>query len=621
MKPYTYRFFTPRELKPEGWLRKQLILQAEGLAGNLDKIWPDVRNSMWIGGDREGWERVPYWLDGFIPLVYLLNDTDGIARAKHYIDSILDSQCEDGWICPCTEAERGHYDTWAVLLISKVLTVYAECSGEEERIVKALSRCLWQFNAFLNYHTLHDWGAARWFEGLIAIFWLYERTGEEWLLTLAKNLAFQGFDWKKIFENDEIAAYSEGWDYYSHVVNIAMALKSEALMSCITGGDPESFAKTALAYLEKHHGNAYGHFNGDECLHGSSPLSGSELCGVVEAMYSYELLFAVTGNTEWLDRLEALAFNGLPATVSPDMWTHQYNQMTNQIRCERMDTTIFRTNAEDSHTFGLEPNYGCCTANMGQGWPKLAMTAIMGTEEGIALCLPVPMSLETTVKGVPVRIRVESEYPFRPFMICTVDADAPVTFELAIRIPRSACRARIAMQELEPGAIVRIPYQGPDPVRISVTYLFETQMHDRPKGLKCVTHGPLLFALPVQEEKERIEYERDGVPRRYPYCDYAIRPTSPWNYAFGDGELEVEERDYDIPFSPEAPPLVLKGYMHRIPWEEENGHCKELPILPIRVESTEAVELIPYGCTTLRMTEMPRIGQETLIELNEEKNK
>ena len=68
LKPLKLVPFTTRELKPEGWLRRQLQIQAEGLAGHLHEVWPDIRNSQWIGGDCEGWERVPYWLDGLIPL-------------------------------------------------------------------------------------------------------------------------------------------------------------------------------------------------------------------------------------------------------------------------------------------------------------------------------------------------------------------------------------------------------------------------------------------------------------------------------------------------------------------------------------------------------------------------
>lgn len=114
---------TAMEIEPKGWIKRQLEIQAAGLAGNIDRVWPDVKNSKWIGGNREGWERVPYWLDGFIPLAYLLKDDAMIARAKRYVDKILERQCTDGWLCPCAKEERKNYDVWALFLLLKVLVV------------------------------------------------------------------------------------------------------------------------------------------------------------------------------------------------------------------------------------------------------------------------------------------------------------------------------------------------------------------------------------------------------------------------------------------------------------------------------------------------------------------
>src|SRR5262249_22491726 len=61
-------------IRPAGWLAGQLRIQASGLSGHLDEFWPDIADSAWFGGQAEGWERVPYWLDGLVPLAYVLDD-------------------------------------------------------------------------------------------------------------------------------------------------------------------------------------------------------------------------------------------------------------------------------------------------------------------------------------------------------------------------------------------------------------------------------------------------------------------------------------------------------------------------------------------------------------------
>ena len=606
-----YKFFTTNEIKPTGWLKKQLEIQANGLCGNLDKVWPDVRDSAWIGRDREGWERVPYWLDGFIPLAYLLGNEDMISRAKKYIDAIISAQKDDGWICPCADNERANYDTWAVLLICKVLCLYCDCSRDNS-VIKVIEKCLKQFNSHINHNTLRNWGVARWFEGLISIYWLYEKTGEKWLLALAKKLRVQGFDWRNLFETYLLDDCTDEWEYYSHVVNIAMMLKSEALWSLFGECDAEEFANIALEYLDKKHGTIIGHFNGDENLSGNSPIQGAELCSIVELMYSYEILFSITGNIKWLDRLETLAYNSLPAAVSPDMWTHQYDQMINQAASFPMSKQPFRTNNNEAHLFGLEPHFGCCTANFGQGFPKLALSTFFKTEKGIASCVLSPSVVETEINGVKVVCELVTEYPFRGTLKYIIKTDSSVEFSLFIRIPSFAKSAEIDKTETKCGEFAEILREWNGTSEIEVNLDLETEIVSRPENMVCVRRGVLIYSIPIKEKWEKVEYIKDGVERKCPYCDYYIYPQSKWNYALANDKFELSEQEFDAPFNPENPPITLSAELVEIEWDFNCGHCDRLPKSIKPLSDIQRIKLIPYGCTNLRMTEIPFIPKKKI---------
>jgi hypothetical protein len=611
-----YGFFTSNEIAPRGWLRKQLEIQANGLSGNLDRVWRDVRDSAWIGGDADGWERVPYWLDGFIPLAYLLNDDDMKARAARYIDSILANQKPDGWLCPCTDDERGKYDLWALFLICKVLTVYCDCSGDE-RIPAVLGRALRNLYDLLKDGTvrLSRWGKYRWFECMISIMWLKKRTGEEWLDELASIVAGQGADYSAMTEQWKIPINE--WTMETHIVNLCMMLKYEAVSCELLKNDYAGVAERLWRVLDEYNGTAVGTFTGDECLSGLSPIQGTELCSVAELMYSCEHLYAYEGNGVWMDRLEKAAFNALPATFSEDMWTHQYDQMVNQIECVSFPgKSVFRTNGADSHIFGLEPNYGCCTANFNQAWPKLALSTFYRSADGIVSAVLAPSEVSTEINGVGVTVALDTLYPFRDTLKYTVAASSPVEFELKVRIP-GWCRGVLVdgreYSELKDGAVsLRRVWNGTQTVELTLRR--DVVLAARPNGLSAVEYGPLVFALPIESAWEKLEYTRDGVERKYPYCDYNVRRRSDWSYGFAGSTFEiVEQPGKGIPFSESEPMLRIKAKLQPIAWGLEDGYRSVCAKYPQSTEPTgEAREmfLIPYGCTKLRMTEMPLLPRK-----------
>lgn len=595
--------FTAKEIKPGGWLKRQLEIQSESLSGNLDKIWRDVKESSWIGGTAEGWERVPYWLDGFIPLSYLLENEDMIERAKKYIDAIISFQREDGWICPCTEEEIPEYDTWAVQLISKVLVVYYECSGDE-RIPDVIYKVLKNYYELLKTERIHlfNWGKARWFETFIAINFLYERNKEEWLIDLGKILKSQGIDYADFVKNWERPLNK--WTFETHIVNIGMMLKEEAVCNGILGCEYEDKAEYLRTLLDKFNGTPVGLFTGDECLSGLSPIQGTELCSVAEQMYSYEILYAYTGDKKWKERLELLTFNALPATISDDMWIHQYVQQSNQISCVRFPgKSLFRTNGSEAHLFGLEPNYGCCTANFNQAWPKFALSTFMYNDKTVLSALTVPSTLTTD----DYTISLETDYPFDNKLKYTVKTSKNIYFR--VDLPSFAKNVKSDGKTVETDVVFEIEKNTER--EIIITFDTEVELISRPYDLKTVKCGSLIFAVPVDADWKMKEYEKDGVERKFPYCDYELQCKSKWNYAYSSDEFILERKQSgDIPFSSENPPVTVKTKVREIKWGYEDGYDSVAAKIP---ESREAVgeemeiSLYPYGCAKLRMTEIPLI--------------
>jgi len=598
----SWNFYTGSAVKPAGWLKRQLELQAEGLSGNLDLVWPDIRDSAWIGGDREGWERVPYWLDGFIPMAYLLEREDLIARARRYIDAILAAQKPSGWICPCREEDIPTYDTWAVQLISKVLVVYYQCSGDS-RIPEVLYRVLKNYCELLKGGTvtLFRWGKARWFECFIAIGFLWERTREPWLKELARLLRQQGTHYPDLSERWKRPLNQ--WTFETHIVNIGMMLKYEAVSFALLDEEYTDQAEKLYGILQQYNGTPVETFTGDECLSGLSPIQGTELCAVVEQMYSCQWLYAATGENKWLDRLEVLAFNALPATLSEDMWAHQYDQMSNQIACQRFPgKPIFSTNHGDAHLFGLEPNYGCCTANFSQGWPKFAQTAFLHRDSQILSALPVPSVLDCDA----AYIRLETNYPFENRFRYTIEAREDITFRM--RVPGFARDLRI---NGSPAASVEAALKAGETLTLEVSFSAEASLQQRPHNLHTLRWGNLIFALPIGYNKQMIEYTEKGVERKFPYCDYEYVPREAWNYGFASLEFIPEFRGVaEIPFSESKPPVVVRTRLVQIPWGLEDRYetvCAKIPQSRVPTAAPEEKLLYPYGCAKLRMTELPLV--------------
>jgi DUF1680 family protein len=617
-------------IKPEGWLKRQLQLQAQGLTGRLDAIWPDVGpSSGWLGGTGESWERGPYYLDGLVPLAYLLGDEGLTAKAGRYLEWTITHQADSGWIGPASNR-----DWWPNMVMLKVLTQFEEATGDE-RVVPLMTRYFAHHLAEAETRPLHQWAVYRWADELVTVIWLYNRTGDPRLLDLARVLHDQGTNWKRHFDEFEFPEKTNrdmlGLSDHppelpdramrAHGVNTAMALKTSAVWSLISGQVSDRDAvDRALAVLDEYHGQPNGMFSADEHYAGRGPTQGTELCAVVESMYSLQQVLAIRGDTATADRLERIAYNALPATISADMMSHQYDQQANQVLCS-LRPRRWVSNGPESNVFGLEPNFGCCTANMHQGWPKLVQSLWMATpDNGLAAVVHAPSTVRARVGiGGVVTITSDTDYPFKGRIALNVTPQRPVRFPLLVRVPGTAVSATIRVnrtvpEEVEPGTFAKLERLWRPGDRVLLTLELKPKLSTWYRDAVAIERGPLVFSLPIQERWQRLTTGMQH-PAPDPASDWEVMPASPWNYALAVSadtvrDLKVSEHDVaDVPFGAGTPAVTIAVTGRRIPeWRLEDGSAGTLPKSPvISREDEELLELVPYGSARLRITEFPRL--------------
>lgn len=603
------RALAPGRISPRGWLRDQLRLQARGLTGRLEEIWPDVGpDSGWRGGAGESWERGPYYLDGLVPLAHVLGDARLIARTRPWIEWMLASQRENGDFGPVTNE-----DWWPRMVALKALTQHADATGDAR--VEPFLRAYARFQqSQLPKRPLQKWAVARGAEAVLNLRWLHRRSGEDGLREAAQLVLSQTAPWERYVLGELIREPATRFSHMTHVVNVAMAIKQPALRDWAEGReDGARIARDMLAALDEAHGQPQGMFSGDEWLAGRSPHHGVELCAVVELMFSLAVLAELAPDGAFGDRLERVAFNALAATLTADMTAHQYHQQPNQALATiaRRDWTY---SSDAANTFGFEPHFGCCTANLHQGWPKFAMHLWMqDAEGGLAAIAYAP----ARVAGDALTLDVETDYPFEETVRIRVLAAAPGARAIRLRLPAWCEAPRASLDGVAlPLAVERgyatIRRQWRAGEALELTLPMHLRVSPRPNGAVCFDLGPLLMAHSPGEVWRPI-------PDSPGLGDFEVTPRRSWNYAV---ELPAGVTRLEAPIVRRAvgsPPFALAGapVETRVQgrflksWTIENNSAAPTPPSPVRSDlPPRMVSLVPYGCARLRICEFPRLDPQ-----------
>lgn len=616
-------------IKPKGWLNVYLERQRDGLTGHLGEIsaWLDKKNNAWLnkGGDA-GWEEVPYWLKGYGNLAYILNDPKMIAETKIWIEAALKNQQPDGYFGPINE-RNGNRELWANMIMLWCLQSYYEYSNDKRVIDLMTNYFKWQMTVPDEKFLQDYWEHSRVGDNLYSVYWLYNITGDSFLIELARKIHKASADWM-------MDSTLPNW----HNVNIAQGFREPATYYMLSK-DSTHLAATYNVHnlIRRTFGQVSGGmFGADENARMGyiDPRQGTETCGFVEQMASDELLLRYTGDPFWAEHCENIAFNSYPAAVMPDFKSLRYITSPNHVMSDSKNHKPGIDN--DGPFLSMNPfSSRCCQHNHAQGWPYFAENLLLATSDnGVAAAIY--SACEGRVKvgdGTEVTLIEDTKYPFEESIRFKMQMNKAVKFPFYLRIPSWTDGTEISINgkkvivesaNSKYFCINRVWKNG-DVIEAVFPMSMSMKTWQVNQNSVSVNYGPLTLSLYIDEEHRKVDSKESAIwdskwqenVDQSQWPSYEIYPKSPWNYALvlnKENPLKdfvIEKRAWpadNFPFTQESSPIIVKAKGKQVPsWKiDKYDLCGVLPDENApKSDKIENISLVPMGTARLRITSFP----------------
>lgn len=633
LRPSSFIKLPVTSIQPGGWLLHCLQLQRNGLMGHLGTIsaWLSKNDNAWIqkdGKGKWGWEEVPYWLKGYANTGYMLHDTAMIREAKYWIEAVLHNQRNNGDFGPIV-LRNGKRDLWTNMPMLWCMQSYYEYSKDERVLTFMTNYFKWELS-IPDEDFLEDfWENSRGGDNMYSVYWLYNHTGEAWLLTLAEKIHHNTANWR---QKDNLP----NW----HNVNIAQSFREPAtwyLQSHQSADEEATYNDFRLvrAIYGQVPGGMYG---ADENARKGydDPRQAIETCGMVEQMTSDEMLLMLTGDPFWADNCEDVAFNMFPAAFMPDYRSLRYLTAPNMVVSDSKNHSPGIAN--EGPFLMMNPfSNRCCQHNHGAGWVYYAEHCWMATpDNGLVAQLYTAGGIKARVgDGTDIQLVAATHYPFDETIHITVKTPKAVSFPLYLRIPSWCNNASVEVNgkklplTAQPDTYAKLTgtWKNGDQVVLHLPMRVTLREWAHNKNSVSVQYGPLTFSLEIKEQYVKKDskttavgdsrWQENADPTAWP--SFEIYPASPWNYGLLidrthlNTSFVVKKKAWpndDNPFTINTVPIEIKATGKKIPsWTiDEYGLCGVLPQSPVQVNgNAEQVTLVPMGAARLRISAFPEV--------------
>ena len=622
---------SPDCITAHGWLADMMHLQEINFTGKLDQTGFPFDAGGWGGAPflrtRNGvstgfwvpYEQTAYYYDGMLRLGLVMKSDSLVAKTRKAIYNTVENASKEGILCPVLNT--GNMRRWPHAVFFRAFMAEYEAT-QNKKIINALER-----------HYKND--TVRYEErdlcNVEILAWLYRITGDGFFKEKAMSMldapCLPGYTLKETMEQFGSKERTE-----IHAVTFHELLKMPVLFYELTGDEKYlDMARNAFAKIDRYNMLPDGISSGEEGLSGNGSRNVHEMCNVVDYIWTCTYMLRATKDIEYADRIECALFNAGLGGITKNFDAHQYYSAPNQIYCSDYSSHV-STYDPSRMAYRQIHRPPCCTGNINRMLPIYASSQWMTDDDGnIYKMLYGPGE----VRFGGAVLREHSAYPFN--QIWTVKVESGKTeSDLYLRIPGWA-KAPFAeingnpIPKTKDGKyfVVRETLKKGDVIELGMAKSPEYTRWD--SEAMVLRYGPLLMALPVKAEVRQYDILTPKL-QSYSYKGYSMKAASDWNYILGvadekDGNMAVdymELSENDNPWTMEESPVKITVPAYLYPeWKEDYrkhvtaaGDEITVPVMPslpargamiyaLNGLKPEAVTLVPYGRTTLRISMFP----------------